>query len=192
MSAIAIPSSGDGAAAPDVAARLQVGGDCREVGRACHAIDEADAVQQQDRREGAQQEVLHRRLVRDGLVAGDADQHIGAQRHELQAQVQDQELDGRRGQHHAGRGQQEQRMVLGRPNALGIEMSHREECHQRQVRREQHLEEHGVAVGRHRASESHARAVHRRRQGQRRRRQPPPRSTGPRQHLRARSDVRRR
>ena len=176
-------------------AGLQVGRDRREVGRACHAIDEADAVEQQDRCEGTQQEVLHRRLIRDGLVACDADQNVGAQRHELQTQVQNQEFGGRRGQHHARRGQQEQRIVLGGPNALRIEMSHREQRHQRQVRREEDLEKQGVAVGRDCASESHrsepARLSKAKRQSSTAKR-PPPRSPGLRQPLRARRDVRRR
>ena len=172
-------------------AGLQVGGDGREVRGACDAIDEADAVEQQGRCEGTQQEVLDRRLIRDGLVARDPDQHVGAQRHELQPQVEDQEIDGRCGQHHSGRGQQEQRMVLGGPNALRIEVPHREERRQRQVRREEHLEERGVAVGRRRASEPSVRDVHEQGQpnsGDSRRHD----RAGLRQHLRVRSDVRRR
>src|SRR5207244_3932561 len=52
------------------------------------AIGQAYSVNQQRRREGAEEEVLDRSFVRRGPLDSDPDQDVGAERHEFQSQIE--------------------------------------------------------------------------------------------------------
>ncbi len=132
-----------------------------EICGARDAVDERDAVQQQRRCERAEQEVLDRGLVCDRPVDGDPHQDIGTQDHELQPEVEDEEIHGGRGQHHAGRRQKEERVVLGRRNTLRVDMFHRQQRGQREGCRKEHLEKARVPVARDRAAEPDPRGLRR-------------------------------
>ena len=74
------------------------------------AVGERDAVEEERAREGAEQEVLERRLGARGDVAADAGQHVDRERQDLEREEDDQQIGRRRHQHHAGDREQHQRV----------------------------------------------------------------------------------
>src|SRR5206468_6877690 len=66
-------------------ARSRRGGgrDPVKVGRAGRAVDQRDAIEQKARREGTEQEVLHRRLARRQALLEEAGHDVERERHEL-------------------------------------------------------------------------------------------------------------
>ena len=76
------------------------------------AVHHGHAVQQHARRHRAQHEVLHRRFRRTRVVAVHADQPVGTQRQQLQAEIQDDQAAGRNHQHHAQHREQAQHVEL--------------------------------------------------------------------------------
>jgi hypothetical protein len=76
-----------------------------DLGGSGQTVDESDPVEQKRRRKTAEQEVLDGRLVGTEAVPPDPDQHICAQRHQLEAQKQHDQVRSRRHERHAGSGQ---------------------------------------------------------------------------------------
>ena len=54
-------------------------------------------------------------------------QHVHRHRHHLEAEEQHDEVLGPAEEHHPGRGQQDQRVVLGRQQALALDVAEREQ-----------------------------------------------------------------
>jgi hypothetical protein len=82
--------------------RLEHLADLERAGRTVH---HRQAVEQEAARERAQHEVFHRRFGRIGMVAAQRDQRVQAQRHQLEAEVDDEEVVRR--QHHVDAEQRE-------------------------------------------------------------------------------------
>ncbi len=80
--------------------------------RARRAVQQRDAVEEEAGREGAQQEVLQRALVRRRLLADEPGQDVEADRHRLQPDEQRDQAAGRGQRHHARRGEQDERVHL--------------------------------------------------------------------------------
>ena len=98
-----------------------------EVGRAGRAVDQGDAVEQEARGERPDQEVLERRLGGERVDAVVAGQDVHRHRHHLEAQEQDDEVLRPAQEHHAGGGQEDQRIVLGRQQLLALQVAEREQ-----------------------------------------------------------------
>ncbi len=115
--------------------------------RAGRAVEERHPVEQEAAREGAQQEVLHRRLVRAQVAPQHAGQHVEAHRHGLEGDEEHDEVVGEDQEHHAGRGEQDQGVVVARRQApLAYEVDRHEE-RQGRAQADHHGEEETVAIG---------------------------------------------
>ena len=126
----------------------------RAVGRAArHAVDQADPVEHQRRRERAQQHVLERTFVGERVEFVEADQDIEREREQLQRQVGGQQLARRPEQHHPQRGEQNQPVELAvilQPVAR--ELNRRQHREQRDAQ-EEHAEEHREVIDRQHVGE---------------------------------------
>ena len=89
-------------------------GDQREVRRAGRAVHQRDAVEQERRRERAEQEVLERALGGSLAAAVDAGERVHRDRHQLDAEEDDHQVARGGEQHHARRREQDQHVRLGR------------------------------------------------------------------------------
>ncbi len=89
-------------------------GDGGELNRAGVPVEHGDAEQEDCRRERAEQEVLHRRFLRQQPTApGETAQQVQRQRQHLEPDEHGQQIVGRREQQHAADGKQRQRIDLG-------------------------------------------------------------------------------
>ena len=105
------------AVAEVVADRLVDGG---ELHRAGEAVDQGDAVEEEAGREGAEQEVLERRLLAQQPPApGQPAEQVERQREDLERDEHRQQVVGRREQHHAADGEHQERVDLGVVEAGG-------------------------------------------------------------------------
>src|SRR5262249_9361591 len=99
------------------AERLFVGGEGvghrRQVGGAGHAVEVAEAEQQERRREDAEQKVLHRRLLRRRVGARQVQHDVGRDADEFQREEQWDEVVGGGGESDAGGNEQDAGVVLG-------------------------------------------------------------------------------
>ena len=93
-------------------------GDLGQAGRAGGAVDEGDAVEEDRRGEGAEDEVLHGRLARLGPAAVEAGQHVQGDREDLEAEEDHDQVVGRGHEHGARRREQGQHVELGPVEAL--------------------------------------------------------------------------
>ena len=97
-----------------------------EVRAAGEAVRERDAVQEERAREPAEDEVLEGAFRARALVAAQARQHVERQREDLERQ-EDHEEVGRHGdEHHAGQGEQQERVVLAGGQAVAVDGLRRE------------------------------------------------------------------
>ena len=96
------------------------GGDVLEPHRTGETIDQAGAIQQQARRQGAQDEILQARFRRLDVVAVEGGQHIQSQRMQLDPDIHGDQVARGRHHAHAGRGQHDQDRIfeLGDARAL--------------------------------------------------------------------------
>jgi hypothetical protein len=123
-------------------------GDRGEVRRARDSVGEADPEQEQGGGEGCDQEVLDRGLVGRRPIHRDPDQDDRAERGELQTEIEGQEIDGRDGEHHPRRGEQQESVVLAPWYPFALEAPRGQERGQCERGGDDHLEEPGVAVDR--------------------------------------------
>ena len=86
--------------------------DARNVEAAGGAVHHRQAVEQEARRQRAEHEVLHRRLGAGAMVAPQGHQRIERQAHQLQAEIDDEEVVGRDHDAHAEQREQRQREEL--------------------------------------------------------------------------------
>jgi hypothetical protein len=76
-----------------------------EIRLARHPIDPGDAVNEETSAERAQDEILHSRLERGTLAPHVGDEHVEADRDELQRDKNEEEIDRRGHEHQAGAGE---------------------------------------------------------------------------------------
>ena len=119
----------------------RLGSDGKEVGRPGDSVGEPDAVKEERRREGTQQEILDGRLDRGGLLSRDTDEDVRAKRHELETQVEDHEIQGGRGEKHSRRRQQKQRVELAGTDAVRVDVSYGKQSDDRESGGEENIEE---------------------------------------------------
>jgi hypothetical protein len=122
------------------------GSDRREARRPGHSVDKTDAIEKEGRSERAEKEVLDRAFDGRRLLSRDPDEDVRAEGHELEPQIEDQEVHGRCGQEHAGRRKQEESVELARSNAIEVDLADGEEGDDRKRRGEEDVEESSVAV----------------------------------------------
>ena len=161
-----------------------------EPGAPCGAVEEGDPVEQEPGREGAEQEVLERRLVRADLLPEHADQHVDRHRHDLEREEDHDQVVGRGHEHHAARREQHERVVLARRQRVQAEEVDGEEDGEGRGGDQEEREEERVAVGAERLPEA-AGAVPARPQPERRprrRRQPDEGDAGERLAIRVGAD----
>ena len=92
----------------------------REVHRAGVAVDQRDAVEEEARGEGAEEEVLHRRLLaQQPAPPREAAQQVERQRQHLEGDEHREQVTGRGEEHHAADREQQQRVDLGVVEAGG-------------------------------------------------------------------------
>ena len=93
------------------------------------AVDQRDAVEEEAGREGAEQEVLQRRLLAEQpAAAGQPAQQVERQREHLERHEHRQQVVGRREQHHAADREHHQREDLGVLEAPGRRLAARPRC----------------------------------------------------------------
>ena len=99
----------------DVAALGDAGlADVAQPDAAGGAVDQRQAVEEEGRGEGAEQEVLDRRLLREQpAAAGQAADQVQRQAEHLERDEHDQQVVRRDEQHHAADGERGQRIDLG-------------------------------------------------------------------------------
>ena len=102
-----------------------------EVRRSRRSVRQGDAVEHERRGEGAENEVLHRRLARRKGLREEPREDVERQRHELERQEQDDEIARGREEHHPGRGEEHEGVVLARLRTAPPDVVHREEQAQR-------------------------------------------------------------
>ena len=90
----------------------QVRGDVDQVRRAGGAVDERDAVEEEGRRERAEHEVLHARLLRRDLAQVHGGEHVHGEREDLEAEEHHDQVVGRRHHQAARRGQEHEHVRL--------------------------------------------------------------------------------
>ena len=83
-----------------------------QAGRARQAVHERHAVQQDAERKRAEQEILHRRLVRSLVGLDEPGQDVERHGHRLEADEDRDEVDAAGHDHHAERGAQDEEVVL--------------------------------------------------------------------------------
>ena len=124
----------------------------RDVQRARDAVDHRHAIQQQARRERPEHEVLHSRFGRHCRIPVERNHGIQAQRHQLEAQIQREEVIARDHHHHAEHREERQREVFAAIHAAIIQIGsrvdeahgHRDIRHELQDRRHRVGDEHAV------------------------------------------------
>ena len=108
---------------------------------------ERDAVEEERAREGAEQEVLERRLGARRARAAQPGQDVDRQRQHLERQEDHQQVGGGRHQHHAADREQRQRVVLAGRQPLALHDVVREHHRQDADDAEDDVDEEGEVVG---------------------------------------------
>ena len=127
--------------------------DAVEVRGAGGAEDERDAVEEEAGREGAEEEVLHRRLGRLDAALEGPRQHVQGEGHRLEPQEHDDEVSRARHQRHAHRGEEHEDVELARLRALPAYVVEREEKNEPHREADDEVEEDREAVEDHHALE---------------------------------------
>ena len=127
------------------------------------SVEQRDAVKQDAAREGAEDEVLERRLVRTHLALEVAGQDIARQGHRLQTDPDGQQRIAARHEHHAGRREEQQRVQLRSPVAPLFDEPVGQRDRQQGRQDHQHLPKEGEAVEDERAAENQRRLALQRR-----------------------------
>ncbi len=103
-----------------------------QVAHAGQAVQECQAVEQQARREDAQEEVLGGRLLRAGGAPGQVEQQVRRHAHQFQPDEQEDQLVGRGDEHRAGVDHQQRAEELGRPGGVHLVVRQRQQDQARQ------------------------------------------------------------
>ena len=93
-----------------------------QLGRAGHAVDQGDPVEQKSGRKGAEQKILHAGFIRFELTAEHSGQHIEGDRQNFQAEENRHQVDARGHEHGTDRGEQDQRVVLADRISLALQV----------------------------------------------------------------------
>ena len=93
-----------------------------EIGRAGNSIKQRHAVEQDAGRERAEQKIFHRRFVRTLFAFRKSDQHIKRQRHQLETDVERNQIVATAQKHHADSGKQHERVVFAVLFAFNVEI----------------------------------------------------------------------
>ncbi len=131
-------------------------GDRVEQRRAEGAVGHGDAEEEEARGEGAEQEVLQRGFRRAQVGPPDAGEHVDRDRHELEAQEEDDEVVGLRHHDHAEQGEQEHDVVLAALDADRFQVVHRHQQREDADDADHDGEEHREPVEHEAAAESAA------------------------------------
>jgi hypothetical protein len=105
----------------------ELGAGQREAGGPGSAVHQRDAVEQEPRGEGADQEVLERGLGAERIHPVVAGQDVHRDRHHLEAEEEHDQVFGAGEEHHPDGGEQHQRVVLRRQEPLPLEIPEREQ-----------------------------------------------------------------
>ncbi len=133
--------------------------DAGEVRGAGGAVDERDAVEEDGRREGAEQEVLEPGLLRGEALAVERGEHVQRDREDLERQEDGDEVVGRRHQHHAGGRAQHQREVLGALEVLAPQVAAGQQQREQGGAEDHRLHEHREPVDRDQPAQGLVRTV---------------------------------
>ena len=133
--------------------------DVGQVRGAGGAVHERHAVEEEGRREGAEHEVLDRRLLRPDVTAVAGGQHVEGDRQRLEPQEQHDHVVGHRHDHAAQGRQQDQRVDLGPVLALAPQVLVEEQRRERGGHRHGEREEQREVVERHGAGHERGRTV---------------------------------
>ena len=118
-----------------------------DVCSAGRAIDQGDAIQQEPRRECAEQEVLERRLGGARAAPVEPREHIYGDRHELEPEEDHHEVRPRRHDHHPQRSEQQQHVVLGREQLFALQIEEGQQYGERRGSQEQPVGHPAEVVG---------------------------------------------
>ncbi len=110
------------------------------IGHRADAVEQREAVGQQAGAERAQQQIFHGGFVGAALAAQEARQNVEADGHGLQAQELDDQVVAGGHEHHADRGEKQQRVVFAVMLVFDLQVADREQNHQRQRDQENHAE----------------------------------------------------
>ena len=125
-----------------------------EVGAAGQSVEQRQPVGEDAGGERAQQQVLQRGFVGALVAAQEADQNVGRDRHQFQADEQQHDVVARGHAHHADDGEQDQRVELAVVLVLDFQVVHRHQDGDRGAHQEQVEEVDGEAVHQQRAHET--------------------------------------
>ena len=112
-----------------------------EVCRPRGAVDQRDPVEQERGGEGAEDEILHRRLGRGKLALEESGEHVQRERHQLERQEQDNEIAGGGEQHHAAGREEDEGVVLARLGPVPSKVVDREHHDERRRVADHHVGE---------------------------------------------------
>jgi hypothetical protein len=121
--------------------------DVVQVERARGAVDERDPVEDESRREGAEQEVLERGLDRPGPVTQEARKDVEGDREQLETHEDHEEVLAPRHGHHPGDREHQQPVVLPVAGLLALQVAGRGEDGERARSEEEQVEEDREVVG---------------------------------------------
>src|SRR6185437_915020 len=102
----------------------------------------------------AQQEVFHPRFVRSPFTLRERDQHVERQRHQLQRDIQRNQIVTAPEEHHAHGGKQNQRVVFAVLFAFDIEVANGNRNRQRRGQEEERAKEERKSIDVHHAVET--------------------------------------
>ena len=121
-------------------------GDAGKAHRAGEAVDQRRAVKQHARGQGAQDEIFEPRLGRAHGIAIDGGDHVEREAHQLEPEIERDQVGRRDEHHHAGGRQQDQDRIFEPLPLLGREIIGGHQDRRRRSGQRQKLEEAGEAV----------------------------------------------
>ena len=133
--------------------RIDRRGDFDQARAARGAEDEGNAVKQEARRERAQDEILGRRFDGPGFKPLEARQDVERDGHQLDAEIDDQEVGAGDHDHHAGQGKQHEPVEFGQVDPLFLEVPDGEQDRHAAHDVEQQFPERGIPVHHHEVAE---------------------------------------
>ncbi len=119
--------------------------DLRQVGAAGQAVEQRQTIGEDPGGERAQQQILQRRFVGALVAPQEADQHVGRDGHQLQADEQQHDVVAGGHAHHADHREQQQRVELAVVLVLDFQVAHRHQDGDRGAGEEQVEEVDGEA-----------------------------------------------
>ena len=133
---------------------LQLLRDHLQVGAAGESVEQRQAVGEDSGGERAEQQILQRGFVRALIAAQEADQHVGRDGHQLQADEDQHDVVAGGHAHHADDGEQQQGVELAVVFLLDFQIMHRHQDGDRRAQQEQVEEVERKAVHQQRVHEA--------------------------------------